>query len=1738
MSSNPQRTEATLSTGGSSAKDGPLTIVPIYEPTDEVPSEPRRSTVPLAEQAPPMIISNPEKPVPKQQNSEYLKGAADNILLIKAAEERLDSLRGLDDVRSSLDLWKEHRYCHRMFRHRAQSGLAEQTCVELWEKPESLSASATYAQMHHYAESVAAWVAASGAETTTRNKVVCIYLPRSIELMASVIGVWYSGACVAVVDTKLPWQRLKYICEDASAALVITSESLVGENPNDFPCPILNVKAPIPDKDSQSITEEAWLNDRGLGSDASVPKLGDATDEDLTDDDCCVVIYTSGSTGNPKGVRLQYGAFSNYAAIEQRLTVPTQQDRIVQTQTLSFIAGFHECWRALCGGSVLVLANSAITSLGPDLEAWLREQEITIMKAVPSLLRSMMIGDKRPNLPKLRVFHIGGEAVTQDLVDCFGHGRLFLNTYGSTESCSNCLIGFCTPGDEQCTIGKALPSFKAFILESPESEVEVPVGELYIWGRSLALDYLNLDDTTKAVFIQHPLFGRLYKTGDNVERLANSNIVYRGRGDNQTKINGYRVEMGEVEASMNKLPIIQESAAVAVNGTLYAFVSLVDGQDSTLTLDILKKSLTEIGLPFFALPSRLTILEEFPKTISGKLDRKVLKVDIEEANKKASEAGAAYDQATVLGVLMAAFSEVLRVTVQPTDDFFSIGGDSASAGQTVGLIRFKGEKIDLPNLSILDMYTHRTPKALEEYIGRTTESGGGFVEDVFRAKRMPTRDSPRPLLFSIVSFLFASFLMFVDGIEVFWYFIIIWASDFAIPVTREATVIVPKFSGIFDIAFKLFIVKIGFYVVWLFLSIIIKWTVVGRYREGRWAKYGSMHLRHWIVVRVTSHLPWRIIGGTGISKLLMRAMGAKIGKGTFTFWEPSSGAAMSGYDLYELEEYSSICQGAYCSPIYFTEDSMVCGRIYLGRSSSLYPRSTVSGSVRLEEGAVLDTLSNAMDGSVLGPWEVWSGSPASCTGEAGDRELPTPNDAHSEILLTILMVLDVFFGYYLVFCISMFPRYGLLVFLNSRGLNIASPGVFIASVFVSIFFGCLALTLFSIAFVRAASFLSPSRPGAYHLYSWTTLVLWHKLFWFKSPQLMLNNTRFLQWFSGACGMDLGQGSHISNVKGCIPDLVSIGRSSFLANPVFLGVPVVRNLMFHVGRVDIGDDVLVGNNACFPIGTSVPSNSTVAVNTGAPPSDASPGGVWVGNPPVRITDNVLVPHPHGRKIDRAIMLISEVLIIFVPGTFWALTILTWLYLFVFLINFGDIFPDNKVIQAAFGAALLIPIRAAWAIIAGLFVRVLFSGFARNAEEKNVGYWDPLCYRWRIYNKVWAFYLIPMLLDDFTGCMWMNRLMRLLTTCIIEDNVLIVHHGLFKDHNYVRVRRGATINESCVLRTHTFEDWRLKFGFVDIGPDSVVLPSSTVMFGAVTGPNCTILPNTLVLKGDKLAADTIAGGIPAVPVKNRASEDTDDQNLLTEVRAPTRRNKAVLILAVILVVAGTVGLAVSLTFLHKDPTELAPTVQKDPAATSDPAEAAPTLTTGPTVTNDSIKTARDDSPLLIAYRERFYALIGESVWSEGTAASRAVEWLALEDGMKLDAPNLLQRYALALLYFQTIDRGDPAMCTHHPLVDNDSCTFVDGCGNTNSAMLWLSSAHECDWARVHCTIDGTVSHLDLTRGIDKQVKDILPDLELVNCGENDQHSQSDNNDPEHRVGKILPSSHHQSERPRQLLRGNQS
>ena len=151
---------------------------------------------------------------------------------------------------------------------------------------------------------------------------------------------------------------------------------------------------------------------------------------------------------------LEYGGFANYSAVEQVVTGMRHGDHVLQTQSLSFVAGFHEIWRPLlCGGTLYFATTKAIPMLGPDLGKWIDKHEINVFKAVPSLLRTLMVKVASPKkgekggsciMPKLRICHIGGEPITPELVEYFAAPhRNFLNTYGSTETSSNCYIGQC-----------------------------------------------------------------------------------------------------------------------------------------------------------------------------------------------------------------------------------------------------------------------------------------------------------------------------------------------------------------------------------------------------------------------------------------------------------------------------------------------------------------------------------------------------------------------------------------------------------------------------------------------------------------------------------------------------------------------------------------------------------------------------------------------------------------------------------------------------------------------------------------------------------------------------------------------------------------------------------------------------------------------------------------------------------------------------------------------------------------------------------------------------------------------------------------------------------------------------------------------------------------------------------------------------------------------------------------------
>eukprot|EP00808_Paulinella_micropora_P018009 g12709.t1 len=587
-------------------------------------------------------------------------------------------------------VWGQHlKYVHQVFKRRAEA-FPDKVALEWWEVPEKVGWQKTYKELDDWSDQIATYIKLLLAEqdqgrnnafhtpgsaarrltrihtphtphqaptqgdfstpSTTKRElkdngpnasnpagdgiepevVVCIYLEKGFNLLAAMIGAFKAEVAVAVVDDHLPLQRLYFIETDSKARVLITLprqiegyEQVAREegaklgHPADLKlATLLNIeefasKGHVEQGELAALTPRPPLHDKRL----------------------MALIYTSGSTGNPKGVEIQYDAFCNYAAVEQLYTAPTPDDRILQTQSFSFIAGFHEVWRCLLGGATCVQVSQELTRMGPGLVKWMEKAEITFFKAVPSMLRTIMIG-KPPMLPKLRVLHVGGEAVTQDLVEFFqaNPNRWFFNTYGPTECTANCASWPCKKGDKFVAVGPALPTYRCHILNDEFKEVKQgETGRMWVSGIGVNRGYKNLPNKTKEVFKEVEGFGRIYDTGDLIEKTELSEgypcLRYAGRSDSQVKVNGYRVELGEVENALHQIPGMADCCTLFINERIIGFGEHQDPPDKQLLkwkLKDIREHMEKSGLPYFALPSQVEMLppgEKLPKNTSGKMDR-------------------------------------------------------------------------------------------------------------------------------------------------------------------------------------------------------------------------------------------------------------------------------------------------------------------------------------------------------------------------------------------------------------------------------------------------------------------------------------------------------------------------------------------------------------------------------------------------------------------------------------------------------------------------------------------------------------------------------------------------------------------------------------------------------------------------------------------------------------------------------------------------------------------------------------------------------------------------------------------------------------------------------------------------------------------------------------------------------------------------------------------------------------
>lgn len=498
------------------------------------------------------------------------------------------------------------------------------------------------------------------------DRLVGVYLERSLEMLVALLGVLKAGGAYVPLDPGFPRERLAMMLEDAAAPVVITQAALV---------------AGAPAHGGQTVLIDAdWPTIAAYPS--AVPALS------VTPEHLAYVIFTSGSTGRPKGVQIPHRAVVNFLnAMRTRPGLGTA-DTLVAVTTLSFDIAVLELYLPLIVGARVVLASRETAANGDDLRDLLTTSRATVMQATPVTWRLLLEAGWQPPLP-FKVL-CGGEPLPPDLAAALlATGVELWNMYGPTETTVWSTVYRIEQVDGPVPIGRPIDNTQIYVLNDQHEPQPVGVlGELYIGGAGVARGYLQRPELTAERFVADPFSAdptaRLYRTGDVARLKPDGTAEVLGRVDHQVKIRGFRIELGEIETVLVRHPAIAETVVVARpdhRGALRLVAYLVAAGDAPPPAGELRIHL-RASLPDYMIPTAFMPLEALPRTPNGKVDRKALPAP--ESTRARSDDGYVAPSTPTEVAVAAVWREVLSVDrVSVYDNFFDLGGHSLVTMETL-----------------------------------------------------------------------------------------------------------------------------------------------------------------------------------------------------------------------------------------------------------------------------------------------------------------------------------------------------------------------------------------------------------------------------------------------------------------------------------------------------------------------------------------------------------------------------------------------------------------------------------------------------------------------------------------------------------------------------------------------------------------------------------------------------------------------------------------------------------------------------------------------------------------------------------------------------------------------------------------------------------------------------------------------------------------------------------------------
>ncbi|GAB2959239.1 Pls/PosA family non-ribosomal peptide synthetase [Saccharothrix stipae] len=1212
--------------------------------------------------------------------------------------------------------------------------------------------SLTYRELLDVVDARSRELAAAGVGVGDR---VGIRVPSgTVELYVAVLAVLAAGAAYVPVDADDPDERAELVFGEAGVCAVITDEL----EPRGTPMGL--VGPPSPDDD-------AWI------------------------------IFTSGSTGKPKGVAVSHRAAAAFVDAEARLFLPEDpigpDDRVLAGLSVAFDASCEEMWLAWRNGACLVPAPRALVRTGFDLGPWLVEREVTVVSTVPTLAALWPVDA----LDDVRLLIFGGEACPPELAERLAvDGREVWNTYGPTEATVVACAARLT-GEGPVRIGLPLDGWELAVVDATGTPVPMGGdGELVIGGVGLARYLDPAKDAEK--FAPLPALGwdRAYRSGDLV-RAEPEGLLFLGRADEQIKLGGRRIELGEVDAALQALPSVAGAAAAvrttrAGNQVLVGYVVAGEGFDQAAASARLRDALPAAIVPLLA------TVDTLPTRTSGKVDRAALPWPLPSLDAAVQVTGLTDTERW----LAEQWSELLGARVgNPDADFFAHGGGSLAAARLVSTIRTR-----YPSGSVHDVYQHPTLRALAARL------------DELSGHRAATREIvPTPRRTGVVQSLLLVPLLSLVGLR--WSVALAAAGNvlgFTTPVSWWW--IAAGWLAFVSPPGKIAIAAGG-------ARLLLRGLRPGTYPRG-----GGVHLRLWTAERLAEFSGATNLAGSWLTHYA-RALGAKIGPDVDLHTAPP----VTG--MLKLGKGCAIEPEVDLSGHWVDGDRLHVGRIRVGAGAVVGARGTLFPGARIGKRAEVAPGSGVTGSVPTG--QRWAGVPAQRDGKASRPGPRPPRSTWWKLVYafttSVLGLLPVAAAVPAVLLVVREP-------LTLGSALLAVPLATVAWLGSNALLVLVCVRLLGIG-LRAGTYPVHSRIA---WQAWTTERLMNTA---RVVLFPLYASLFTPVWLRALGMRVGRRVEASTVL-ALPKMTTIGDGAFLADDTMVASYELGGGWLRIAAARVGKRAFLGNSGMTAPGRSVPNRGLVGVLS-ATPKRAKAGSSYLGMPPMKLPraaeqgdQSRTFDPPRRLVVARALVELCRIVpvmchVALVVGVLFAIRAVMSLWAWPLL--------AGLVLLAAGVLACAVSAAAKWLLVGRFRAREhpLWSGFVWRNELADT------------FVEVLA---VPWLVGSAGGspvmAVWLRSLGARVGRGTWVESYWFPESDLVRLGDGATVNRGCVVQTHLFHdRILRMDEVELADG-ATLGPHGIVLPGATVGAHATVGPASLVMRGEHVPAGTRWLGNPIS------------------------------------------------------------------------------------------------------------------------------------------------------------------------------------------------------------------------------------------------------------------------------------------